>query len=234
MTGLSRQEIDARKSKGLCTCSVSCTGRIRDRQVYCEIDSMRPQKKPFSRFERNLKRSSEDAALIKSIDPIHMAPLTPPPKRAKLIRATFPHETPLEESQSLYILTHKEDRNMLGHDSWLEEASELDLPIIVVASNTEGQYIHQGLVIILAVKALSRVAVDFHTWEQLRGHVQNSTLSQICRDKDGKPLNTVLFVHWTTFKEPTNPTLEVIHGAIRILRHTHGASFRLYPNESEV
>lgn len=76
---------------------------------------------------------------------------------------------------------------MLGHDSWLEEASELDFPNFVVTSDTGGKCIYQGLVTILAFKAPTTVAVDFYTWERLRLRVQNSTLSQICIEKDGKP-----------------------------------------------
>lgn len=104
----------------------------------------------------------------------------------------------------------------------------------VVSMDGEGSYIHQGLVTLLATKAKVQTSfsVDTHTWDWLTQQLESNLLLSSCTDENEKPLRSVLFLHWTT-DEPTNPTLDSVYSAVRLLKHIHPASFRVYPNEEE-
>ncbi|KAI0568637.1 hypothetical protein Alg215_12073, partial [Pyrenophora tritici-repentis] len=138
----------------------------------------------------------------------------------------------LDETATLAIQLFPEDRESLGHDPWLAEACSMTLHNTVIPSGNEDCFIHQGLVTALATKALAQISVDVHTWDWLATQLQGNLLSRSCTDKDGNALHGILFLHWTT-NEPTNPTLDKVYNTVRLLKHIHPASFRVYPNENE-
>ncbi|EDU44813.1 predicted protein [Pyrenophora tritici-repentis Pt-1C-BFP] len=150
----------------------------------------------------------------------------------KLFWVSFPDTKRLDETATLAIQLFPEDRESLGHDPWLAEACSMTLHNTVIPSGNEDCFIHQGLVTALATKALAQISVDVHTWDWLATQLQGNLLSRSCTDKDGNALHGILFLHWTT-NEPTNPTLDKVYSTVRLLKHIHPASFRVYPNENE-
>ncbi|PZC88510.1 ARO8, Transcriptional regulator, partial [Pyrenophora tritici-repentis] len=150
----------------------------------------------------------------------------------KLFWVSFPDTKRLDETATLAIQLFPEDRESLGHDPWLTEACSMTLHNTVIPSDNEDCFIHQGLVTALATKALAQISVDAHTWDWLATQLQGNLLSRSCTDEDGNALHGILFLHWTT-NEPTNPTLDKVYSAVRLLKHIHPASFRVYPNENE-
>ncbi|KAB2099945.1 hypothetical protein AG0111_0g11664 [Alternaria gaisen] len=166
--------------------------------------------------------------------PVPRAPSlqAPTPSWDKVVWVSFPDRRPLDQTATLAIQYFPDDHESLGHDAWLAEARVLDLRNTVIDAEDGGCYVHQGLVTMLAVKSRNQIAVDAYTWDWLTRRLRESFLSSSCRGENGEALRTVLFLHWTT-DEPTNPTLDSVYSAVRLLKHIHGTAFRAYPNESE-
>ncbi|KAJ6284348.1 hypothetical protein J3E71DRAFT_360483 [Bipolaris maydis] len=102
----------------------------------------------------------------------------------------------------------------------------------VISESNAGHYIHQGLVTFLATEAQAEKAfpVERYTWDWLEQQLLGQLLYSSCTDENNE--RSVLFLHWTT-NEPINPSLDEIYSEVRLLKHIHPTSFRVYPNEHE-
>ncbi|EOA85888.1 uncharacterized protein SETTUDRAFT_151673 [Exserohilum turcica Et28A] len=236
-----RGRLKAHKNSGFCGSSLSCK-EVPQGHTYCQ--SHRDRKNQSQRARRagtnTLPAQDNDldethrlssSAQAAAITPF---PYAPNASWEKLIWVSFPDTKPLNETATLAIQVFFEDRESLGHDPWLRQASSMVLRNTVVSMDGEGSYIHQGLVTLLATKAKVQTSfsVDTHTWDWLTQQLESNLLLSSCTDENEKPLRSVLFLHWTT-DEPTNPTLDSVYSAVRLLKHIHPASFRVYPNEEE-
>jgi len=103
---------------------------------------------------------------------------------------------------------------------------------MVINAEDGSYYVHQGLVTLLAYKALQSISVNAYMWDWLDNQLQDNILSSSCRDERGEPLHSLLFLHWTT-DEPMKPTLDSVYRAARLLKNIHPSTFRIYPSESE-
>ncbi|KAF2818334.1 hypothetical protein CC86DRAFT_337369, partial [Ophiobolus disseminans] len=230
----------------LCTYSVLCTSATEDENTICP--SHRHHRTQRQKFRRNLKHKEGPKFLTKRpnaappTSEILQLPSTsktasvtraPAVSWDKLMWVSFPDARPLYETATLAIQLFPEDHQSLSHDSWLAEAySMAKLRNTVIKADNGGYYVHQGLVTLLALKSLNTISVVAHTWDWLSQQLRNNQLSSSYKDDNGQSTHGILFLHWTT-NEPTTPTLDTVYNAVRLLKHTHGASFRVYPNESE-
>ncbi|KAF7571208.1 hypothetical protein PtrM4_112100 [Pyrenophora tritici-repentis] len=240
-----RERIKERTRAGHCGYSLSCSDAP-GQHTYCEFHRRHRATKQRAKRAENIHRHASTTSLEDSRDVTRQAPSAPQaqaalPTRAvhapnvswqKLFWVSFPDTKRLDETATLAIQLFPEDRESLGHDPWLAEACSMTLHNTVIPSGNEDCFIHQGLVTALATKALAQISVDVHTWDWLATQLQGNLLSRSCTDKDGNALHGILFLHWTT-NEPTNPTLDKVYNTVRLLKHIHPASFRVYPNENE-
>ncbi|PZD26496.1 ARO8, Transcriptional regulator, partial [Pyrenophora tritici-repentis] len=240
-----RKRIEERTRAGHCGYSLSCPDAP-GQHTYCEFHRRHRATKQRAKRAEKIYRHASTTSLEDSRDVTRQAPSVPQaqaalPTRAihapnvswqKLFWVSFPDTKRLDETATLAIQLFPEDRESLGHDPWLTEACSMTLHNTVIPSDNEDCFIHQGLVTALATKALAQISVDAHTWDWLATQLQGNLLSRSCTDEDGNALHGILFLHWTT-NEPTNPTLDKVYSAVRLLKHIHPASFRVYPNENE-
>lgn len=241
-----RKRLEEHKEAGYCAFTLSCKVKRGEHQ-YCKDHRVRIAARQKERRAEKARKHAATKVIEGSCDNLDVSPGVPlipqtaPPTRSfrgpdkiwnNVIWVTYPDDKPLEETATLAVEIFPDDRDCLGHTLWLAKAYSMKLKNTV--KQLDGQYyIHQGLVTILAAQSLNSLSFDPHTWDLLYQQLKGPLFSDACIDGDGKPLRSVLFLHWTT-EEPTNPTLDQVYEVARtLLKVKYGTSFRVYPNQSE-
>jgi hypothetical protein len=233
MPGMSKKRRQERIDLKLCAYNLSCSEPLERGIKHTFCPTHRRHRTHNQRKNREDEKNAESPANDPNAAPPSptRSPGAPTVSWDKLVWVSFPDASPLSETASLAIQSFPEDRESLGHDPWLTPAYSMTLRNTVIRED-EGYYVHQGLVTLLALKAMNTISVVAHTWDWLAQQLRENLLSSSCKAEDGQPLRSILFLHWTS-EEPTKPTLDEVFMIMRVIKHMHGASFRTYPNESE-
>jgi hypothetical protein len=241
-----RKQLEEHKQAGYCAFTLSCKG-MRGECRYCQDHRDRKTTRQRERRAEKARKHAATKVIEGSCDDLDVSPRVPlipqtaPPTHSlrgpdkiwnKVIWVTYPDDKPLEDTATLAVQIFPDDRDCLGHAPWLAKAYSMRLKNTVKQLD-EQYYIHQGLVTILAAGSLDSLSFNPYTWDLLYQQLKGPLFSDACIDGNGKPLRSVLFLHWTT-DEPTNPTLDQVYEVARtLLKVKYGTSFRVYPNESE-
>jgi hypothetical protein len=127
--------------------------------------------------------------------------------------------------------------------SWLDGRElekikkELGNQFAVNIKGNEQPDVHQGVVTMQILKKISNCKVDLRAWHKFWklfvNQDETTVMNSMFRDANGRPLNTVILLHWTDEESWVEDEMCQFYIRFERLQAYHGASIRCIPSYTE-